>query len=45
MPLVNLVLKEPAVARMSFYLYNKEEEVDRAVEAIETVRKVLRIKS
>ncbi len=45
MPLVNLVLKEPAVARMSFYLYNEEEEVDRAVEAVETVRKVLRIKS
>ncbi len=43
MPLVNEVLGTPAVARMSFYLYNKEEEVDRALEAIEKVRKVLRI--
>lgn len=44
MPLVNKVIGEPAVARMSFYLYNNQEEVDRAVKAIEKVRKVLRIK-
>ncbi len=44
MPLVNQVLDETSVARMSFYLYNMEEEVDRAVDAISKVRKVLRIK-
>ncbi|MGC8671300.1 MAG: cysteine desulfurase [Candidatus Micrarchaeia archaeon] len=40
MPLVNEVLNEPAVARMSFYLYNKKEEVDKAMEAIEKARKL-----
>ena len=44
MPLVNKVLNEPAVARMSFYLYNKKEEVDKAINAIEKVKKVLKIK-
>ncbi len=44
MPLVNKVLNEPAVARMSFYLYNKKDEVDKAVNTIEKVKKVLRIK-
>ena len=44
MPLVNQVLEETSVARMSFYLYNMEEEVDKAVDAISKVRKVLRIK-
>ena len=43
MPLVNKVIGVPAVARMSFYLYNKEEEVDRVIEAVEKVRKVLRL--
>ncbi len=43
MPLVNQVLGEASVARISFYLYSKEEEVDRAVEAIGKVRKVLRL--
>ncbi len=43
MPLVNEVLKEPSVARMSFYLYTKEDEIDAAVDAIEKVKKVLRI--
>lgn len=43
MPLVNQVLAEPAVARMSFYLYNKKEEVDRAVSAIAKVRSVLKL--
>ncbi len=45
MPLVNEVLGEAAVSRMSFYLYNKQEEVDKAIDAIEKVRKVLRIGS
>ncbi len=40
MPLVNEVLGEVAVARMSFYLYNKKEEVDRAIEAIKKTRKL-----
>ncbi|MGC8479055.1 MAG: cysteine desulfurase [Candidatus Micrarchaeia archaeon] len=44
MPLVNRVLNEPAVARMSFYLYNEREEVDKAIEAIEKVKKILKIK-
>ncbi len=44
MPLVNKVLNEPAVARMSFYLYTKKEEIDKAVDTIEKVKKVLRIK-
>ncbi len=44
MPLVNKVLNEPAVARMSFYLYTKKEEIDKAVETIEKVKRVLRIK-
>jgi cysteine desulfurase/selenocysteine lyase len=45
MPLVTKLIGEPAVSRMSFYLYNKEEEVDRAVDAIEKVKKVLRVMS
>jgi cysteine desulfurase/selenocysteine lyase len=44
MPLVNKILNEPSVARMSFYLYTTEEDVDRAVAAIDKVRTVLRIK-
>ncbi len=43
MPLVNEVLKEPSVARMSFYLYTKEDEIDAAADAIEKVKKVLRL--
>ncbi|MCL4365315.1 MAG: SufS family cysteine desulfurase [Candidatus Marsarchaeota archaeon] len=44
MPLVNGVLEEDAVSRMSFYLYNKQEEVDKAIDAIDKVRRVLRLK-
>jgi len=43
MPLVTKVLKEPAVSRMSFYIYNKQEEVDKAVDAVDKVKKVLRL--
>ena len=43
MPLVNEVLGETAVSRMSFYLYNKQEEVDKAIDAIDKVRKVLKL--
>ena len=41
---MNKVLNEPAVARMSFYLYTKKEEIDKAIDTIEKVKKVLRIK-
>ncbi len=44
MPLVNTILGEGAVARLSFYMYNTEEEIDRAVETIHKVRSVLKIK-
>jgi len=44
MPLVNKVLMEPALARMSFYLYNTQDEIDKAALAIEKVRKVLKLK-
>jgi cysteine desulfurase/selenocysteine lyase len=43
MPLVTQVVGEPAVSRMSFYLYNKEEEVDKAIDAIGKVKEVLRL--
>ena len=45
MPLVIGVLGQSAVSRMSFYLYNKQEEIDRVVDAIDTVRRVLKIKA
>ncbi len=44
MPLVNQVLDETAVSRMSFYIYNRHEDVDKAVDAIAKVEKVLRLK-
>jgi cysteine desulfurase/selenocysteine lyase len=44
MPLVTKVLKVQAVPRMSFYVYNTDKEIDKAVATIDKVRKVLRIK-
>jgi cysteine desulfurase / selenocysteine lyase len=44
MPLVTKVLNVQAVPRMSFYLYNTENEIGKAVSTISKVRKVLRIK-
>ncbi len=44
MPLVKNILHMQGVPRMSFYLYNTEEEVDRAISAIGKVRKILRLK-
>ena len=38
MPLVTEILKENALSRISFYLYNKESEVDKAVYAIKKVK-------
>ncbi len=43
MPLVRSVLGLPAAARMSFYLYNNEEEVDRAVQAIKSVKEIFHV--
>lgn len=43
MPLVSEVLGEGAVSRLSFYIYNKEEEVDKAVEAIHKVKKIFKV--
>ncbi len=45
MPLVNTVLREPAVARASFYLYNKPEEIDILVDSVAKVRSVLHLKN
>jgi len=39
MPLVREVLKQNAVARMSFYLYNFKEDIDAAIEAIRKLKK------
>lgn len=39
MPLVKEVLKQNAVARMSFYIYNFKEDVDAAVNAIQDLKK------
>ncbi len=43
MPLVTSVLDEAAVSRMSFYIYNNEADVDRAVDAIGKVKKVFNV--
>ncbi len=45
MPLINKVLQEPALARMSFYLYNTTDEIDLAINALGKVKKILGIKS
>jgi len=38
MPLVVNILSEPAVARMSFYIYNDERDIDAAINAINIVK-------
>ena len=43
MPLVNQVLNEDSVSRMSFYIYNKKEDVEAAIDALAKVKKVLKI--
>lgn len=43
MPLVTKILNEPAVARASFYIYTKEEEIDKMIDAISQVRKTLHL--
>ena len=44
MPLVVDVLKRPAVSRMSFYLYNRQSDVDAAISAIGQVKRVFKIR-
>jgi cysteine desulfurase/selenocysteine lyase len=43
MPLVTQKLNQAALSRMSFYLYNKESEIDAAMTAIGKVKKIFRI--
>jgi cysteine desulfurase/selenocysteine lyase len=43
MPLVTERLGENALSRISFYLYNKESEVDMAAEAIEKTKRIFKI--
>lgn len=43
MPLVRQVLKRSSLARMSFYLYNTEGEIDRAIGAIGKVKKTFKV--
>jgi cysteine desulfurase/selenocysteine lyase len=43
MPLVTERLKQASLSRMSFYVYNKESEVDKAVSAIEKVKKIFKV--
>jgi cysteine desulfurase/selenocysteine lyase len=42
MPLVRDVLKEPALARMSFYLYNDKEDIEIAASALEKAKKTFK---
>jgi len=43
MPLVTRIMRLQGVPRISFYIYNTEDEIDKAIAAIGKVRKVLRI--
>ncbi|MGC8679712.1 MAG: aminotransferase class V-fold PLP-dependent enzyme [Candidatus Micrarchaeia archaeon] len=43
MPLVNNVLNQPALARMSFYIYNDEKDIDKAIDAIKLCKKTFNI--
>lgn len=42
MPLVTKVLGEPAVPRMSFYIYTNEREIDSAVAAVRKTREMMK---
>lgn len=44
MPIVTESLHQSAVARMSFYLYNNESDIDKAVKAIQKAKKIFKIK-
>jgi cysteine desulfurase/selenocysteine lyase len=43
MPLVTQRLNQAALSRISFYIYNKESEIDAAVNAIEKVKKIFKM--
>ena len=43
MPLVTEILNENALSRISFYIYNRESEVDKVVDAIKKVKKKFRM--
>ncbi len=43
MPLVTKILNEPAVPRMSFYIYNTQAEIDTAIASLDKVREILKI--
>ena len=42
-PLVRGVLNEPALARMSFYVYNNNEDIDKAIAAIRKAQRIFRV--
>lgn len=44
MPLVTERLMQPALSRISFYLYNTEKDVDAAISALEKTKNVFRTK-
>jgi cysteine desulfurase / selenocysteine lyase len=44
MPLVTQRLNIPALSRISFYLYNKESEIDAVVDAIDKVKSLFNVK-
>ena len=44
MPLVTERLMQPALSRISFYLYNDKSEVDAAIKALGKVKSTFRIK-
>ncbi|MDE1865634.1 MAG: cysteine desulfurase [Candidatus Micrarchaeota archaeon] len=43
MPLVTERLGEAALSRFSFYIYNKSDEVDKAIRALKKVRRIFRV--
>jgi cysteine desulfurase / selenocysteine lyase len=43
MPLVNEILKEPALCRASLYFYNTPEEIDKLVEGIKKAKGVFQV--
>jgi len=43
MPLVTGVLGEGALSRMSFYIYNDERDIDKAVAAIGNVKRIFKV--
>ncbi len=43
MPLVVSLAPEKAVSRMSFYIYNGKTDIDRAIGAIKTVRRIFKL--